>query len=137
MTSLWHGTSPLIEGDAALPPHADVVVAGAGLAGLATAALLSRAGLRVAVLEAREVGAVATGNTTAKLSLLQGSVYSGLLSHAGRDALEAYVEANRAAQEWVRAELDGDPESLERRDAFTYAATAEGARAALNHVRRV
>ncbi|WP_345751323.1 FAD-dependent oxidoreductase [Microbacterium rhizophilus] len=126
--SLWHETSPLIEVDQALPTRADVVIVGAGIAGLATATLLARAGRRVAVLEAREVGAVATGNTTAKLSLLQGSVYSGIRSHAGDEALDAYVAANRAGEEWVRGELDGD-EGLERRDAFTYATTPEGVKA--------
>ncbi|MBF0817438.1 FAD-dependent oxidoreductase [Microbacterium paludicola] len=124
--SLWHETSPLIEVDTTLPARADVVVVGAGIAGLSTAAQLARAGRSVAVLEARDVGAVATGNTTAKLSLLQGSTFSGIRSHAGDDALEAYVAANRAGQEWVRGELDG--EGIDQRDAFTYATTEEGDR---------
>jgi glycine/D-amino acid oxidase-like deaminating enzyme/nitrite reductase/ring-hydroxylating ferredoxin subunit len=126
--SLWLETSPLIEVDQAVPSRADVVIVGAGLAGLATATLLARAGKTVAVLEAREVGAVATGNTTAKLSLLQGSVYSGIRSHAGDEALEAYVAANRAGQDWVRGELADDADALQQRDAFTYATTAEGVR---------
>ncbi|WP_238439431.1 FAD-dependent oxidoreductase [Microbacterium sp. JZ31] len=126
--SLWHATSPLIEVDTTLPSKVDVVVVGAGLAGLSTAAILARAGRSVAVLEAREVGAVATGNTTAKLSLLQGGVFSGIRSHAGDEALEAYVAANRAGQDWLRAELAGEPEAIEQRDAFTYATTREGAK---------
>lgn len=124
--SLWHQTSPLIEADGSLPPRADVVIIGAGLAGLATATELARAGRKVAVLEAREVGAVTTGNTTAKLSLLQGSVYSGIRSHAGEEALEAYVAANRAGQDWVRTELAGEPDAIEQRTAVTYATTPEG-----------
>jgi glycine/D-amino acid oxidase-like deaminating enzyme len=48
-------------------------VAGAGLTALVSALLLSHAGLRVAVIEARFVGAGTTGHTTAKLNLLQGT----------------------------------------------------------------
>ncbi|MER7796364.1 FAD-dependent oxidoreductase [Microbacterium sp. NPDC096154] len=126
--SVWQATSPSIPVDEAVPARADIVVVGAGLAGLATAAMLARAGRSVAVLEAREVGAVATGNTTAKLSLLQGSVFSGIRSHAGEQALEAYVAANHAGQDWVRAELVGDPDALEQRPAVTYATTPQGVR---------
>lgn len=127
--SLWHQTSPLIEPDGSVPSRADVVIVGAGLAGLATGAMLARSGRSVAVLEAREVGAATTGNTTAKLSLLQGSVFSGIRSHAGLEALEAYVVANQAGQEWVRAELAGEPDAIEQRDAFTYATSRSGVKA--------
>lgn len=126
--SLWNETSPLIEVDSALPSKVDVAIIGAGLAGLSTAAMLARAGRSVAVLEAREVGAVATGNTTAKLSMLQGAVFSGIRSHAGDEALEAYVAANRAGQDWLRTELAAAPGAIEQRDAFTYATTPEGAK---------
>ncbi|GAB6858535.1 FAD-dependent oxidoreductase [Microbacterium xylanilyticum] len=52
--------------------HADSVVVGGGLTGLVTALLLARAGMSVTVLEAHHVGALTTGRSTAKLSLLQG-----------------------------------------------------------------
>jgi glycerol-3-phosphate dehydrogenase len=48
----------------------DVVVVGGGIAGLTTALLLRRQGLRVAVLEADRVGHGASGNNTAKASAL-------------------------------------------------------------------
>ena len=73
----------------------DDVVVGVGLTGLLTALLLARAGRSVVVLEARHVGAVTTGNTTGKVSLLQGSKLSTTLGRQSRRVVSAYVEANR------------------------------------------
>ncbi len=108
----------------------DVVVVGAGLTGLATAYLLARRGVQVGVLEARHVGAVTTGATTGKVTLLQGKVLSGIRQRAGQDAARGYVHANRAGQEWLVGELGGDGDTLQARDAWTYAVTAEGRRRA-------
>lgn len=104
----------------------DAVVVGAGLTGLATAALLARRGLGVGVLEARSVGAVTTGNTTGKVSLLQGTTLSQISRLAGADAASTYVRANRAGQDWLLEELGSSDQALQRRDAWTYATTAEG-----------
>ena len=116
--------------DADLPGRADVVVAGAGLTGLAVALILARAGRRVVVVEARSVGAVTTGNTTGKLSLLQGGTLGRIREHAGDDALAAYVDANRAAQEWLIGEIGDDDRIVQPATACTYATTPEGDRVA-------
>ena len=92
MRSLWQSTGPTIGFDDATQRRPDVVVVGAGITGLATAAALAAQGASVVVLEAREPGAVATGNTTAKLSLLQGDRLHRILSLARRDAVRAFVE---------------------------------------------
>lgn len=103
----------------------DVVVVGAGLSGLATAYLLATRGLAVVVLEARRVGAVATGNTTGKVSLLQGTSLSVIRAQAGAESALAYVQANEAGQQWLLEVLpEGD--LLQRRDAWTYAVTQSG-----------
>ena len=125
MTALWHLTGPTIPVSPAEPSplgrRFDSIVVGAGLTGLVTAVLLARAGQRVAVLEARTVGAVTTGHTTGKLSLLQGSVYSQVRKHAGDEALFAYAEANREGQAWMIRELERLGLPVDRRDAVTYA----------------
>ncbi|MET1034964.1 MAG: FAD-dependent oxidoreductase [Arthrobacter sp.] len=131
MSSLWLDRHPPVPTDPfEADARYDAVVVGAGLTGLATALLLSRSGLDVAVLEARSVGAVATGNTTAKLSLLQGTVLTGLRRHVGADVARAYVDGNREGQAWLLRYLEEHRVPTQRRDAFTYATSADG-RAAL------
>jgi glycine/D-amino acid oxidase-like deaminating enzyme len=113
---------PALPGD-----RADVVVVGAGITGLATGVHLAREGLRPLVLESRWVGAGATGHTTAKLSLLQGSVLSGIREHFDDEVTRAYATGNRAAQDWLLGFLAESGVPVQRRDAFTYAVTPQGA----------
>ena len=56
------------------------------------AVLLARAGKSVLVLEALFAGAGATGNTTAKISLLQGTKMSKIVAKQGQKAAQQYVE---------------------------------------------
>ncbi|MBE1514129.1 FAD-dependent oxidoreductase [Nesterenkonia halotolerans] len=106
--------------------HYDTVVAGAGLTGLTTAVLLARSGHKVAVLEARSVGVVATGNTTAKLSLLQGTNLSSIRKHHSDEILQAYVDGNQEGQSWLVRYLEEHGVPYQRRTAYTYAATGSG-----------
>ena len=101
----------------------DDIVVGAGLTGLVVALLLARAGRRVGVVEARHAGAVTTGHTTAKVSLLQGRKLSRLLELQSRDVAEAYVDANRDGQAWLLRFCADHGVAHQRRDAVTFAAT--------------
>lgn len=128
MTSLWLATSPVrTQG---IPPRPDArydtVVAGAGLTGVTTALLLARAGQRVALIDARVPGAVTTGNTTGKLSLLQGLVMSRVRKHQGDVTLKAHAEANRVGQAWLVDHMATNGIKYQARPAYTYATTDSG-----------
>jgi glycine/D-amino acid oxidase-like deaminating enzyme/nitrite reductase/ring-hydroxylating ferredoxin subunit len=132
MKSVWLDTYevPSTASDQFVPgAHYDTVVAGAGLTGLTTAVLLARAGQRVAVLEARSVGAVTTGNTTAKLSLLQGTTLSQIHRHQSDKVLRAYADGNREGMDWLVRFLEERGVPFQRRAAYTYATTSKGASA--------
>jgi glycine/D-amino acid oxidase-like deaminating enzyme len=130
MTSLWLADranspappSPLLEADR----QADVVVVGAGITGLVTAVLLARAGKSVLVLEAHSVGAGTTGNTTAKISLLQGSKLSKIVGKHGPQRARQYVDGNREGQGWLIGHCEAHGISVQREDAFTYAQSEKG-----------
>ena len=102
MTSLWlDRPQDHARTDTAEPPNAEVVVVGAGLTGLVTAVLLARGGKRVVVVDARHPGAVTTGNTTAKISLLQGTRLSTISGRHSTELVRQYVDGNREGQAWV------------------------------------
>jgi glycine/D-amino acid oxidase-like deaminating enzyme/nitrite reductase/ring-hydroxylating ferredoxin subunit len=129
MKSLWLDRPPITIADQApFEPEAsyDDIVVGAGLPGLTTALLLARAGRRVAVLEARSIGAVTTGNTTAKLTLLQGTRLSRILGAASQATAQAYVDGNREGRDWLLRYCVEHDVPVQRRDAFTYASTPDG-----------
>ncbi|HTL41277.1 MAG TPA: FAD-dependent oxidoreductase [Pseudolysinimonas sp.] len=126
--SLWMTDAPQIASDPfpADDRVHDLVVVGAGITGLTAATMFARRGLDVVVLEAREPGAVTTGHTTAKVTQLQGTMLQRIRGRATASTLAAHVESQSAAFEWLAgfAAVNGVP--FERRDAITYAATAEG-----------
>ncbi len=122
--SLWVSTT--VETD--YPPlprsglHFDAAVIGGGIAGLTTALLLKRAGLRMALIEARRIASGATGYTTAKITSLHGLTYARLLKEQGEDRAGQYAQASQAAVEQIASFVaeDGIDCSFERLPALTY-----------------
>jgi glycine/D-amino acid oxidase-like deaminating enzyme len=130
MSSLWLAEAAPLSTDTFQPgAHYDEIIVGAGITGLVAALLFARQGRRVAVLEARTVGAVATGNTTGKFSQLQGTQFTKIRSLNSQGILQAYADGNRDAFAWLIGYATAHGVPFERRDAYTYAATPEGAAA--------
>ncbi|MGN6250426.1 MAG: FAD-dependent oxidoreductase [Marmoricola sp.] len=125
MTSLWLDRA-LPTADDPLPGdgRADEIVVGAGITGLITAVLLARAGRRVVVLEAEGPGAVTTGRTTAKVSLLQGTKYATMLGLQSAEVVASYVDANREGLEWLRRYCADHDVPAQDRLAATFAGEA-------------
>ena len=121
--SLWVGTTEPprfheLHGDM----ETDVVVVGAGIAGLTAAALLKEQGRRVVVIDAGPVAAGVTGYTTAKLTVLHGLIFDDLASAFGDEGARTYADANLAGMATVAdlASRHGIDCDLERRPACTY-----------------
>ncbi len=115
---LWHRDQTPVQGSAFEPDaRHDVVIVGAGITGLSTAVMLAEAGVDVAVVDAGDVGQGATGASVGMASVLQGTTLAALRAHHPAGLVRAYVDANRAGQEWL-AERAGA--AVDRRTAFTF-----------------
>jgi glycine/D-amino acid oxidase-like deaminating enzyme/nitrite reductase/ring-hydroxylating ferredoxin subunit len=105
----------------------DVAVVGAGIVGVSAAHQLCRDGARVALLEARRIGAGATGYTTAKVSSLHGLTYAKLESSIGAEVSRTYGEANQAGLATIAklvSDLGIDCDFRRKRN-FTYTESEE------------
>lgn len=103
----------------------EAVVVGGGLTGLTTALLLARAGMEVAVLEARSLGSGTTGSSTAKVSVIQGTKLSRISARHPLRVVQAYVDANLEGQAWLREFCEEHDVPFATRPAGTYAATTQ------------
>ena len=127
--SLWVGTT---EAGGFLPSalesRFDVVVVGAGITGSHHGRLLAADGATVAVLEAGDVAAGATGYTTAKLTALQRTTLSEIRGRLGPERAAAYAAANSAAVETVARLVADDAIDCqhERASACTYTTDPSG-----------
>ncbi|GKX67329.1 FAD-dependent oxidoreductase [Inconstantimicrobium mannanitabidum] len=75
----------------------EVLVIGGGMAGLLTAYMLKKVGLKVVVIEAKEVASGVTKNTTAKITSQHDLIYYKLRKEFGEEKAQQYAAANELA----------------------------------------
>jgi len=81
----------------------DVAIIGGGISGLTSAYLLKQAGLKVAVLEKRTIGAGTTARTTGKVTSQHNLIYNKLQRRHGHAVAQSYADANQAALQLVES----------------------------------
>lgn len=97
----------------------EVLVIGGGMAGLLCTYMLKRAGVDCVLLEANRICGGVTENTTAKLTLQHGLIYSRL----GADKAPLYLAAQQAALEEYARLCSGISCDYEVKDAYVYSLT--------------
>lgn len=75
----------------------DVLVIGAGIAGILTAYMLKQKGREVVVIDAAEIASGNTKNTTAKITSQNDLIYSKLITEFGEEKARQYAKANELA----------------------------------------
>ena len=100
----------------------DVIVIGAGMAGILIAHYLKEQGKSVLVLDAKEIASGQTERTTAKITSQHGLKYSSLIKTVGLEKARTYAQANEAAiQEYERlVRMRGIECQFERVPAYLY-----------------
>ena len=104
----------------------EVIIIGAGMAGMLTAYFLQSRGMRVIVLEAEHIADGQTGRTTAKITAQHGLSYDKLIQSVGRQRAQLYANANQdAIKEYAKLieqeKIDCD---FERLPAYVYSTQA-------------
>ncbi len=104
----------------------DVIIVGAGIAGMTAAIELQRAGKSVVVLEARRIAGGETGHTTAHLTELLDARYFSLISKFGRDKATLAADAARYAIDCIETFTGACGTcAFERVPGYLYAETVE------------
>lgn len=109
---------PPLDSDA----RAHVCIIGAGIAGLTTAYILTRAGKAVIVIDDGPVGSGETGRTTAHISNALDDRYANLVTLFGEDGARLAAESHTAAIQRIEAiaELEAIDCDFERVDGFLF-----------------
>ncbi len=97
MKSLWHEIEmprfAALHGD----HKTDVLIIGGGICGILTAYFLKKRGISYILCEKDRICRQTSGNTTAKITLQHGLIYSKLIEELGIERAQMYYNANKNA----------------------------------------
>ncbi|HBI6222925.1 TPA: FAD-dependent oxidoreductase [Clostridium perfringens] len=98
MKSVWSESCKFRKRDALNKDiKTDVLVIGAGIAGVLTAYMLKQKGREVVLIDAAEIASGNTKNTTAKITSQHDLIYSKLIAEFGEEKARQYAKANELA----------------------------------------
>ncbi len=106
----------------------DVVIIGAGIAGLTSAYLLKKAGLRAIVLEKDTIGEGVSGHTTGKITSQHNLIYNTLTSRLGEKTARIYGEANQQAIQKISEIVHSEHIDCDWRHEDSYVYTTDSAK---------
>lgn len=121
MKSLWESTAQLPKfehqrGDICT----DVLIIGGGMAGILTAYLLHRSGIKYVLLEKGRICSGTTKNTTAKITYQHGLIYDKISRSYGLENAQKYFQANKSAFEMYEKLCKSIDCDYEVKDNFVY-----------------
>lgn len=100
--------------------NCDVLVIGAGMAGLLCAYEISRQGADCIVCEAECAGGGVSGSTTGKVTAQHGLCYASLLENIGKEGARTYLHSNLEAVERLRSLCSENDALWEEVPSFVY-----------------
>jgi len=100
----------------------DILIIGAGMAGLLTAYMLTKSGREVVVIDAKSTASGVTKNTTAKITCQHDLIYDNIIKDFGEEGARQYAKANGLAIQRYKEIIDEETIDcdFERKDAYVY-----------------
>jgi glycine/D-amino acid oxidase-like deaminating enzyme/nitrite reductase/ring-hydroxylating ferredoxin subunit len=100
----------------------DILIIGAGMAGLLTAYMLTKRGRDVVVIDAKSTANGVTKNTTAKITCQHDLIYDKLIKEFGEEGARQYAKANELAISKYKEIIDEENIDcdFEHKDAYVY-----------------
>ena len=98
----------------------DVLIIGAGMAGILIGYMLKQKGINPIIIEANTIGGGITANTTAKISVHHNLIYDKLIKNFGLEKAKLYLESNTEALNQYANLCQTIDCNFEKKDSFVY-----------------
>ncbi|BCZ48491.1 oxidoreductase [Clostridium gelidum] len=126
MESVWNSSAEFRKRESLSEDiECDIVIIGAGMAGLLIAYMLNKSGRKVVVIDAKNIASGNTRNTTAKITAQHDLIYDKLIKEFGEEKARQYAKANELAIKKYKEIIDEEIIAcdFEEKDAYVYSLT--------------